>query len=467
MRIKYFKQQLIAGLRAIIIIFFILFFTHKGKSQLTFTITNPSGNYDITCTNTVINLFASSDYSSTVSYTWANLPLGSSVAGNSIAAISSGTYIVIAASGTISAIPQVIVVGINTVAPTISVSSTQSVLSCEDSTLQLLATSSSTNTSYLWSFPTGTVTTNSLIATANFSISPSVNPLIVYTLVATDVVNQCQSNTIITVYQNIFPPNAAITASSNSLTCLTSSIQLNNNSTPSIPTTSVFPNNQAVIVSAWFDPPPSISPMPNNSLSAFAAGTYTIVVKDLNNGCTSSSTINIGDNRIYPIITAPNIYTVGCPNGTVDIAPLITGGNLADMSFLWTIPIGANTTNTNASSLVTDASGVYKLIVTNTMNGCKTQSIINVWACVGLNENVLSSIKLSPNPTKDLLNLEYEQGNFNLTQLTINNTFGQTVFTLNNIQSQQVLDLSFLQAGVYFLSLQNNERQKTFKIIKE
>ena len=60
--------------------------------------------------------------------------------------------------------------------------------------------------------------------------------------------------------------------------------------------------------------------------------------------------------------------------------------------------------------------------------------------------------------------------NISNTKLTITNTLGQVVFTTRELQAKQEIDVSFLDSGVYFVTLrqaQGMRKQKTIKVIKE
>ncbi|MBQ0788738.1 MAG: PQQ-dependent sugar dehydrogenase [Oceanihabitans sp.] len=83
--------------------------------------------------------------------------------------------------------------------------------------------------------------------------------------------------------------------------------------------------------------------------------------------------------------------------------------------------------------------------------------------------NPLSSIHVYPNPAKDFITLAglNDEKEYNIDMYSI---LGQSVFsTLNKSKNgnELQLDISKLTKGVYFLKLSANEKQKTFKIIKE
>ena len=94
------------------------------------------------------------------------------------------------------------------------------------------------------------------------------------------------------------------------------------------------------------------------------------------------------------------------------------------------------------------------------------RSLINVYdissLCSLVRDSSLSNnIKLFPNPTSDILQID----GINLpVQLTISNVNGQIIFQQDLEKNQ--LDLDKYPCGIYFISLKNDQIFKTFKIVK-
>jgi hypothetical protein len=86
---------------------------------------------------------------------------------------------------------------------------------------------------------------------------------------------------------------------------------------------------------------------------------------------------------------------------------------------------------------------------------------------VGLKDHAqtLQGLKVYPNPAQDQLSIELETAG--KIDLQVTNCLGQVVYTSTSLIEKQNLDLGFLQPGIYFLSLRQNNGQKTIKIIKE
>lgn len=110
------------------------------------------------------------------------------------------------------------------------------------------------------------------------------------------------------------------------------------------------------------------------------------------------------------------------------------------------------------------SSNIYYIIASSQMD-----FVIDITTTIGVNEftSQNSNILIYPNPTKDILNIDYDIVKDINSKLQILNSLGQIVYSLNNPTQKQQIDLSFLSSGIYYLKVQNNSEKKVFKIIKE
>ncbi|MBA2614017.1 MAG: gliding motility-associated C-terminal domain-containing protein, partial [Bacteroidetes bacterium] len=113
---------------------------------------------------------------------------------------------------------------------------------------------------------------------------------------------------------------------------------------------------------------------------AGVANQYTLVVKDLNNGCTAVATKTIADNRIYPIVNTPvqpGPFILDCAAPGATIFPLITG-TTTGFTYSWVaVPTASFSSYTTAITVV-NKPGPYKIIVTNPANGCVSFGVVEV-----------------------------------------------------------------------------------------
>ncbi|MEI6021504.1 MAG: T9SS type A sorting domain-containing protein [Bacteroidota bacterium] len=184
----------------------------------------------------------------------------------------------------------------NTIAPIIdSLVNHNSIINCNNPIANLIMYSQTPNTSFLWTYNTGSVAAANCSVLAN-TANPTSTVIGSYTCTLTDQNNLCKSFSTTLVYQNIFQPNAKIAANgSNIRTCLTPSLQLVNVSTTGIPLNSSFTNTLPVTAQVWTGPSPQVPASQVSTYAALVAGVYTMSAKDQNNGCVATATFAVDD----------------------------------------------------------------------------------------------------------------------------------------------------------------------------
>jgi gliding motility-associated-like protein len=270
----------------------------------------------------------------------------------------------------------------NTFEPDISAIVPTQVLNCDVPKIILKGQSLTNNVGYLWMFPgtPGTQPGDTIMVSIN-KLAPSNSVVATFTLSVTNNNSTCKSFSVIPIYQNIFLPHVAITnGGTGSLTCNTSTITLTNESSTGIPTIPMFPNQNYVIAYLWEGPTPQEPEQLKTTYLAATVGTYTLTAKDLNNGCIGTGTIAIGDNRNYPTLNkpaSPPAFILDCGSTGVSIAPIYNTTNTAS-SYNWTAPPGATLSANNTPSITVNQTGNYRVVVTNTLNGCGSLGEVSV-----------------------------------------------------------------------------------------
>lgn len=174
---------------------------------------------------------------------------------------------------------------------------------------------------------------------------------------------------------------------------------------------------------------------------------------------------------------------------SINISPSITvGRSLASYSFSGsgTDTINAYITNSNQNVLLTLRSnfvftqGLYQdsILLDNFSDGffyfvlthghqvfASKQIIKSVLASVNYSEKN-SSINIFPNPFKDILKIEFEETPEQNSSLNINNSIGQLVYQKKSTDVRDLIDLSFLLPGIYYLTIENTNYKKHYRIIK-
>ncbi len=180
-----------------------------------------------------------------------------------------------------------------------------------------------------------------------------------YLLLVTNTANGCTNTASISVLQNILSP-AANAGQQATLSCLINSLTLSGsgsaNGTAAFSWSAAGGGN---IVSGAGTPTPTVN----------APGQYTLLVTDLDNGCTSSSTVLVQNDANAPTAAVGQPGTLTCAVAQLTLPG--SGSTGANFVPAWTAGSGGNiVSGGNGLSPVVNAPGVYTLTVTNTQNGC-------------------------------------------------------------------------------------------------
>ena len=251
----------------------------------------------------------------------------------------------------------------NTVLPVVNIAAPSVTTTCKNPTVTLVVVSTpSTGVTYSWTAPaTGTL--------SSYTIS---NPIAsgsgIFTVVVTNIVSGCSSaltqNTIV-VIPDFAVPTTTLSASSVSITC--------SNPTPSVSiTTTVSP-----VSYSWTPTIGIVAGTGNTANPSFSlAGTYSAVVTNNINGCstnTSDNVVTVNLNITVPTVTlsiaATNTDTLTCTKLSVVVTPTI---NPSVANYTWTSSTGIISTQ---SVVTLTSSGIYTITVVNPINGCVTSNI--------------------------------------------------------------------------------------------
>ena len=362
----------------------------------------------------------------------------------------------------------------NTVSPVIdSITIQNPLLTCSNTQSTLKAFPAPLNYNFIWVTLAGTTqstfaTSNMAAVAVNTSVANTVTLNGTYTLTIVDNYNLCKTTTVVTLLKNTFPPKALFSINPpTGISCSSPTAMLVNLSLSSAPP--FFPNSQPVIGYEWLGPAPQSSLGNSSTYTASTPGIYTLTALDLNNGCKSSTTGIVADNRIYPLTQNPiGDINILCPSAIALLTPtlLVQGPH----SFSWTIPSGVTVPGpTNALTLTVTAAGIYTLNIKNTVSGCITTNTFAVVVCAGLKDLTSPAVEftLLPNPAHHELYLDssvLKDG----AQIHIYDVIGQRMMCQGLIEPKQTVSVSELKAGVYFLTVRfANGESITRKFIKD
>lgn len=261
----------------------------------------------------------------------------------------------------------------NTIAPNVDFIQPLSILTCKEPTMVLNGLSTNPNTTITWTVPA--IPSNSVNPTPNATcvINPAatgatanITSVGTWTVGAVDNNNLCRATKTVQIIQDIRLPIFTISAASNSII---------NCKDPSVLIVPVIGNTlAAALVPTYTWIPPVGSPASASSYNTLSPGTHTALSISSVNGCTTSATINVASDLTAPALVSAGLFTLDCAtNPTVSIIPVITGSTTG-FTYSWTVPAGAITSNLTSSLLTSNSIGNYTIVVTNTINGCKSNA---------------------------------------------------------------------------------------------
>lgn len=333
----------------------------------------------------------------------------------------------------------------NTVPPPLNLNIPTTVINCTNSPIVLALQASSLNLTATWQSPT-TISSGPMVQIPG--VSPNSNTFVTtYTLTLRDNDNLCETQTVIPVYQNKALPVITIDPPQKLLTCAQPSIVLINQSTSG--SAPGFPANLPIVITAVSGPTITTNPGPTFPVSV--AGIYTITIKDNNNGCTETGTVEVVSAQNYPIFQSPEpVYNL-CAQTSITLAPILTNG---PASFQWTFPPGASSQVQTNGSIVVVLPGVYSVTATNSV-GCSTTDFFNVVYCVALEETELNeAIELSPNPVLSFLELQFPSlgGTWRIYSLG-----GKAMLEGIAEESPKIISTENLDEGLYIFSFSKKD----------
>ncbi len=226
-------------------------------------------------------------------------------------------------------------------------------LTCFETTLVLDGSGSAmgSNISYEWTSEGGQILEN----------ENTVNPLIesdgIYELLVTNIVNGCTARSSVEVSLNQNAPEIFV-STPNLITCA-----------QSISTLDVFHAETVDLSFEWTTNDGNFVSATNTSNSIVnSAGTYQIVVTNLENGCLSTETLIVEENTDVPIVEAGDSMELTCSETTFNLNGSVE--NMENISINWFTETGNILTETSIINPQVNAAGMYYLTATNAINSC-------------------------------------------------------------------------------------------------
>lgn len=183
----------------------------------------------------------------------------------------------------------------NITPPNIQATAITQTLTCFTPSIILVGNSSTNPVAYDWSFMNGSnlnsIPNSIITVTADLSQTAITQSIInTYTLTVINTNNLCISNTVVTMMQNVRPPIPVINGTG-TLSCLTPMFTLTDGS--NIDPAPGFYSPLGNVATLWQGPSPQSNSINASFYEAYTPGAYSMTVMDLNNGCISTTVVNV------------------------------------------------------------------------------------------------------------------------------------------------------------------------------
>ncbi len=180
--------------------------------------------------------------------------------------------------------------------------------------------------------------------------------------------------------------------------------------------------------------------------------------------CNYDSLANVDDGSCYNV----DLYTIIGSSSVNELEETIYNYNSTlGSSYNWTVESGAVVLGqgTNSITAVWSNAGTYDVSVTETdEEGCEgeTVSLSVTVGSVGINDNQQEELIIYPTLVTDHLNLNISMDSW----VRIYDSRGQIIFTKHMKNGLNELNTSNWSKGVYFVSIQNDEKNISARIVK-
>ncbi len=174
-----------------------------------------------------------------------------------------------------------------------------------------------------------------------------------------------------------------------------------------------------------------------------------------------------------PAIALEPSYIVEVDSESNVVTPVLLDSQVTgDYSFQWyvdgiLIPGAEESTYLVETAIDTpEGSRAFSVDVVSNSGTCPTISAITQVSqmVLGKEEFLVGSFQLSPNPFTDFVNIKSVGL---IENVSIFNAIGQLVYSQNGAATEMTIDLSSLPSGNYFAVVTSEQKQQTFKLLKQ
>jgi len=333
-----------------------------------------------TCTSTVnvVNLnvtFSSANPNANYSIMWSPVPSGIFTSTQqTVSGLSPGTYnfTVTAAGGCSTSGSFVVNPQPASAAFMLTTSGNSYVIDCNNPSLQVMA-SSGTSNNYTWTSGVTAPQTGTSIVISGSGVGN-------WTVTGVNTISGCSRQNTFSISQNTTMPTSVLTPTFQNITCNLTSVT--NVSVLGTPT---------VNVSHYFTSPfGGVLNIPTYSATYFPAGpgTYTHCAVNNVNGCSTCKTFTVVSTQGFPTfsLTSPQNFTLGCNSKSVATIAIINAATTptpgGPVSYTLLPPGGSSITPAGSLSAISAYSmnncGTWTVVVKDNTNACETRVAFSV-----------------------------------------------------------------------------------------
>lgn len=169
----------------------------------------------------------------------------------------------------------------------------------------------------------------------------------------------------------------------------------------------------------------------------------------------------------YSSITSVNIDVTSI-NATVFVSSNIISSNegTSGATYQWVDCDNGNAPIPSATNRIFNAGTSGNYAVEVTLNGCTVTSSCTILNFVGIEDNEVSLVKVSPNPAKDVLTFKLNETYVNAS-VQIFDLTGKVLKEIALNSNSLSLDISEFNSGVYLAKINSTRGAQTIKFIKE
>ena len=200
------------------------------------------------------------------------------------------------------------------------------------------------------------------------------------------------------------------------------------------------------------------------SVMGLCAGTYTVTGTDAV-GCMVTATATVTQPAQIIVTTTGN--AASCPSCCDGLAAAFASGGTGAYTYTWTGPNNYTSSNQTINNL---CAGTYTCCVTDA-NGCSACATYVVNFSTGIANSAASgNLDVFPIPATDFISVKEGFAISSSVVISISNILGETVITRSvshAIEINETINLSGLDAGIYFVTVKTAAGTSVKRFVKE